>query len=120
MPALMAAMILAGAQTSAADPARMMARYRAMTSIAPPPGAGCEAHRSDDPSEITVCARDDRSLRLPLPDERAPPDRKRQDTGDARLDPGEPCPPTGCTGVNLLAVPFKVVRIVKALVDPDD
>jgi hypothetical protein len=29
------------------------------------------------------------------------------------------CPPTGCTGVNLLAAPFKLFRIVRAIVDPD-
>ncbi|MDQ0837878.1 hypothetical protein [Sphingomonas faeni] len=74
------------------------------------------------PTEIVVCGSNGSSeQRLPLPGERPPQDRQRQPTGDPRAaldNAGRPCPPGGCTRVNLLTVPVVLIRGVGALIDP--
>lgn len=74
------------------------------------------------PTEIVVCGSNGSSeQRLPLPGERPPQDRPRQPTGDPRAaldNAGRPCPPGGCTGVNLLTVPVVLIRGIGALIDP--
>jgi hypothetical protein len=35
------------------------------------------------------------------------------------MDPGPPCPPTGCTGVNLLKIPMFLFRLGRKIADPD-
>ncbi len=80
----------------------------------------CANRQTAAPDEILVCKARDSAYRLPLPDERGPPDRARQPTGDARsMPPGAPCPPGGCTGINLLAVPGVLFKIAKKIIDPD-
>lgn len=74
------------------------------------------------PTEIVVCGgKGTTEQRLPLPDQRPPQDRPRQPTGDPRAaldNAGRPCPPGGCTGVNLLTVPVVLIRGIGALIDP--
>lgn len=111
---------------AAPDAKTIVSRYRSMTSVAPTGPDHCGSGGQDD---ITVCGNRHSDQRLPLPDERAPPNGPRlPGAGNERAqamceaDTGRPClvcPPTGCVGVNLLAVPFKLFRIVRAVVDPD-
>lgn len=80
----------------------------------------CANRQTAAPDEILVCKARDSAFRLPLPDERGPPDRARQRTGDIRsMPPGAPCPPGGCTGINLLAVPGVLFKIARKIIDPD-
>lgn len=80
----------------------------------------CANRQTAAPDEILVCKARDSAFRLPLPDERGPPDRARQRTGDIRsMPPGAPCPPGGCTGINLFAVPGVLFKIAKKIIDPD-
>ncbi|TPG22460.1 hypothetical protein EAH87_01220 [Sphingomonas koreensis] len=95
-------------------------RYRHMTSVAPPVIERCV---SCDTADITVCGRRDADQRMRIPDDRT---TLTGQSGAAQAnciaESGRPCvvcPPTGCTGVNLFAIPFKVFRIVQALVDPN-
>jgi hypothetical protein len=105
------------------DPDALIAHYREMTAVAPPVVPSCT---TDEGPDITVCGRRTSDQRLPLRDEREPVYAQRDSGRDEALcaaDSGGPCavcPPTGCTGVNLLSVPFKAYRIVKALIAPDD
>lgn len=57
--------------------------------------------------------------RLPLPHEREPYDGPCRPVGEARMDPGPPCPLIGCAGVNLLKVPIFLFRPGRKIVDPD-
>lgn len=115
-----AAIQVAAGSPGATDPAALMARYRNMTSVTSTDSAGCANRRAADPDEILVCKGRDSALRLPLPDERGPPDGPRRPTGDLTTRvPGAPCPPGGCTGINLLAVPKVLVQIVQKVIDPD-
>lgn len=83
-------------------------------------GDPCANRQTAAPDEILVCKARDSAFRLPLPDERGPPDRSRQRTGDVRsMPPGAPCPPGGCTGINLLAVPGVLFKIARKIIDPD-
>ena len=69
---------------------------------------------------IVVCKGRDQALRLPLPVERGPIDGPRRRNGDvSSTPPGPPCPPGGCTGINLLSVPKVFYKIVEKIVDPD-
>lgn len=73
--------------------------------------------------EIVVCAAPDKP-RLPLPDERGPPDGPRRPTGDPRaaLDAGDPgaCALRGCqVGVDILGAGTAAIRLVGKLIDPD-
>ncbi|PZO73337.1 MAG: hypothetical protein DI640_09770 [Sphingomonas taxi] len=94
--------------------------------VAPPPQSWSilnpPACPGSSPSEIVVCGSNGSSeQRLPLPGERPPQDRPRQPTGDPRAaldNAGRPCPPGGCTGVNLLTVPVVLIRGIGALIDP--
>ncbi len=102
------------------DPAALMARYREMTAVTSTDSANCANRRAADPEEILVCKGRDSALRLPLPDERGPPDGPRLPTGDPTTKiPGAPCPPGGCTGINLLKVPGVLFKIVQKVIDPD-
>jgi hypothetical protein len=107
------------------DATAMMTHYTELTSVSVDPRAG---HRCDSaaPGDIVVCSARRSDQRLPLPDERGPPVGPSPEpigteancvaaTGRAC----QVCPPTGCTGVNLLAVPLKLFRIVRAVVDPE-
>lgn len=82
------------------------------------------------PGEVVVCGqgRGGSAERVPLPDERTPPDHTRMATGEmpsgtetfARM--AEPCDVFGCgnkAGVNLLTVPFRAAKIVHGLIDRD-
>ncbi|MGN6279836.1 MAG: hypothetical protein ACTHM8_14080 [Sphingomonas sp.] len=103
------------------DSATMMTHYHDLTSVAP--HENCQTPANGD---IVVCGGGKSDQRLPLPDERGPvlgpsPEPARADA-DCLAATGRACaicPPTGCTGVNLLAIPFKVFRIVQAIVDPE-
>ena len=94
--------------------------------VAPPPQSWSilnpPACPGSSPTEIVVCGSSGSSeQRLPLPGERPPQDRPRQPTGDPRAaldNAGRPCPPGGCTGVNLLTVPVVLIRGIGALIDP--
>lgn len=73
--------------------------------------------------EIVVCAAPDKP-RLPLPDERGPPDGPRRPTGDPRaaLDAGDPgaCALRGCqVGVNVIGAGTAAIRLIGKLIDPD-
>ena len=111
------------APAASPDAAALVAHYREMTAVAPPVVPSCAR---DGGPDITVCGRRDSDQRLPLRNEREPVYAQRSSGRDEALciaDTGGPCPvcpPGGCTGVNLLAVPFKAYRIVKALIAPDD
>jgi hypothetical protein len=113
----------AQAPAAAPDAAALVETYRGMTAVAPPVVPSCA---KDDGADITVCGRRDSDQRLPLREERDAAYAGRSTGRDEALcvaDTGAPCPvcpPTGCTGVNLLAAPFKAFRIVKALIAPDD
>ncbi len=83
-------------------------------------GDPCADRRKADPNEIVVCKARDSAFRLPLPDERGPPDGPRRRTGDVTTrPPGAPCPPGGCTGINLFKVPGVLLKIVQKVIDPD-
>lgn len=76
-------------------------------------------------TEVIVCSTMAASIaapqRLPLPGERPPQDRPRQATGDPRAaldNSGPPCPPGGCTGVDLMTIPVVLIRGIGALIDP--
>ncbi|HEU4961144.1 MAG TPA: hypothetical protein VFT56_12115 [Sphingomonas sp.] len=117
------ALLLLAPQAQPPDAAALVSNYRNMTAVAPPVVPSCAR---DDGADITVCGRRDSDQRLPLREERETASAGRSSGRDEALcvaDTGGPCPvcpPTGCTGVNLLAVPFKAYRIVKALIAPDD
>ncbi len=107
------------AKSVAEDPVdKVLASYRARTAISPDHIKPCAAGHGGAAGDIVVCSRDE-SARLPLPDERGPPDGPYRPVGEARADPGPPCPPTGCTGVNLLKVPIFLFRLARKLADPD-
>lgn len=105
------------------DTAAMLSRYHDLTTVASP------AQNCDRPAggEIVVCGARSSDQRLPLPNERdtipvgpsPEPDRAEAMCEASSGRPCAVCPPTGCTGVNLLAVPFKLFRIVRAIVDPE-
>jgi hypothetical protein len=104
-----------------ADAATMMSHYRDLTSVSP--SQNCQTPANGD---IVVCGGGKSDQRLPLPDERGPvlgpslePARAEANCLAASGRACPVCPPTGCTGVNLLAIPFKVFRIVQAIVDPE-
>ena len=131
MAGVIAAMLLAGLQQSAMVPAAappppdaktLVDRYNQATAVAPPVVDRCDENGTAD---ITVCGSRHSDQRLPLADENGPtlPAARSRDQTLCVASGGGPCPvcpPTGCTGVNLLAVPFKLFRIVKAIVSPDD
>ncbi|MBY8828208.1 hypothetical protein [Hephaestia mangrovi] len=105
------------------DATAMVTHYTELTSVDPRAGHRCD---SAAPGDIVVCSARRSDQRLPLPDERGPPVGPSPEpigteancvaaTGRAC----QVCPPTGCTGVNLLAVPLKLFRIVRAVVDPE-
>ncbi|MGN6375002.1 MAG: hypothetical protein ACTHMG_05550 [Sphingomonas sp.] len=116
-----AAMLLTGLpQAAGADTVGMVSRYREMTRATP--DEQCDL----DTSDITVCSTRHAEQRLPLHETSGPVEVADRTPGEASTDCAAAtgracavCPPTGCTGVNLLAVPFKVFRIVRAIVDPD-
>lgn len=92
------------------DAATMITHYTELTSVDPRAGHRCD---SAVPGDIVVCSARRSDQRLPLPDERGPPVGPSPEpigteancvaaTGRAC----QVCPPTGCTGVNLLAVPL--------------
>lgn len=105
------------------NPTAMLSHYRDLTSLASP-DANCD-HPSG--SDIVVCGKHSSDQRLPLRDERdttpvgpsPEPDRAEAMCEASSGRPCAVCPPTGCTGVNLLAAPFKLFRIVRAIVDPE-
>ena len=105
------------------DTAAMLSRYRELTTVAPP-RADCDRATG---GEIVVCGTRSSDQRLPLPDEREitpvgpspEPDRAEAMCEASSGRPCAVCPPTGCTGVYLLAVPFKLFRIVRAIADPE-
>jgi hypothetical protein len=110
--------------TATHDPAALIAHYNEMTAVTSRPGERCAP---DSAGDIVVCGSTGSDQRLPLPDE-----RDRMPVGPSPEPEGaeancvaatgracQVCPPTGCTGVNLLAAPFKLFRIVRAIVDPD-
>jgi hypothetical protein len=110
--------------TTTHDPAALIAHYNEMTAVTSRPGQGCAP---DSRSDIVVCGSSRSDQRLPLPEERdrtpvgPSPEPAGAEANCAAVSGGPcpVCPPTGCTGVNLLAVPFKLFRIVRAIVDPD-
>ncbi len=80
-------------------------------------------------NEVVICGngRGGSDNRIPLPDERAPPDGPRIATGEipraagALADP-DSCGPRDCAGggpVNLIAAAVAGVQIVRAIVDPE-
>jgi hypothetical protein len=77
------------------------------------------------PGEVVVCGsgRGGSTERVPLPDERGPRDHPRTATGEMpKATASEHCGPDGCgnqAGINLLAVPFRAVKIVHGLIDRD-
>lgn len=104
------------------DTATLLSRYHDLTSATP--GGNCDHPAGSD---IVVCAKRSSNQRLPLPDERdttpvgpsPEPDRAEAMCEASSGRPCTVCPPTGCTGVNFLAAPFKLFRIVRAIVDPE-
>lgn len=122
--AMLAQAAPAAPQATAHDPAALIAHYNEMTAVTSRPGQRCAP---DSAGEIVVCGSSRSDQRLPLPDERdATPIGPSPEPAGAEANcvarsggPCPVCPPTGCTGVNLLAVPFKLFRIVRAIVDPD-
>lgn len=106
------------------ETAALVANYNEMTAVTPPPGQRCAPASA---GEIVVCGSSNSDQRLPLRDERdrtaigpsPEPDGAEANCVAASGRACAVCPPTGCTGVNLLAVPFKVFRIVRAIVDPE-
>ena len=109
---------------TAALVANYVANYKEMTAVTPPPGQHCAPAST---GEIVVCGSSNSDQRLPLRDERdqtaiGPSPEPEGAEANCIAASGRACavcPPTGCTGVNLLAVPFKVFRIVRAIVDPE-
>ncbi len=117
---IMAAIQVVAGSAQAADPVALMAHYREMTSVTRATSANCADRRAAEPDVIIVCKGRDASLRLPLPDERGPPNGPRRPTGDlSARAPGPPCPPGGCTGINLLAVPKVLFQLAQKVIDPD-
>lgn len=110
--------------TATHDPAALIAHYNEMTAVTSRPGQHCAP---DSAGDIVVCGSSGSDQRLPLPEERdrvsvgpsPEPAGAEANCVAASGGPCPVCPPTGCTGVNLLAVPFKLFRIVRAIVDPD-
>lgn len=105
------------------DTAAMLSRYHDLTTVT----SGRKDCDRPTGGEIVVCGARSSDQRLPLPDERDPtpigpspePDRAEAMCEASSGRACAVCPPTGCTGVNLLAVPFKLFRIVRAIVDPE-
>jgi hypothetical protein len=99
----------------------MLARYHEMTSSIDPDDRACSRTTAGQKDSILVCGRR-ASQRVPFPEELGPPDEPRRPTGDPRAaleNSGKPCPPGGCTGVNLFKVPIVLFNIVRQLADPD-
>jgi hypothetical protein len=115
---MIAALMLLQAAPAAPPPpdvAAMVETYRQRTSVAEPAGAGCVGGEGD---EILVCGKTDAAMRIPLPEERVP-DPNEPYHGEPRLDPGRPCPPTGCTGVNFVKGATFLYRLAHKIIDPD-
>lgn len=80
-------------------------------------------------NEVVICGngRGGSANRLPLPDERAPPDWARRPTGEipsgasALVQASDKCGPTCAEGgpVNLIQAAVTLVQIGRALVDPE-
>lgn len=88
-----------------------IARYRQITDLNGKVRP-CGAHGGD----IVVCGRD-QSQRLPPEDHSSANDVVHEGSGRGALAAQQrPCPPTGCTGVNLLLVPIKLFQIGRALI----
>lgn len=109
--------------TPPSDTAALLSHYHDLTAVAAP-DADCDRATGDD---IVVCGARSSNQRLPLPEERdttpvSPSPEPERAEAMCEASSGRPCavcPPTGCTGVNLLAAPFKLFRIVRAIVDPE-
>ena len=114
-----AALMLLQAVTAEApqpDTAAMVEVYRHRTSVIHPESDGCV--RDADSTDIIVCGGTDNAMRIPLPEERAPDPNARYH-GEPRLDPGRPCPPTGCTGINFIQGATFLYRLARKIIDPD-
>jgi hypothetical protein len=72
--------------------------------------------------EILVCGQQRSKYLLPLPEEREARDGPRRATGEipSSLPPKPPCPPTGCTGINLFKVIGIAAKIKEAIDDSND
>jgi hypothetical protein len=118
MIGIVASMLLqaVAAEAPPPDTAAMIETYRERTSVVDSIEGGCA--RDDDSTDIVVCGGSDAAMRIPLPDERAP-DPNRAYHGEPRLDPGRPCPPTGCTGVNFIQGATFLYRLARKIIDPD-
>jgi hypothetical protein len=100
----------------------MLARYHELTSPIDADERTCSRPIAGQADAILVCGRNASRQRVPFPEELGPPDGPRRPTGDPRAAlaaAGPPCPPGGCTGVNLFKVPIALFRIVRQLADPD-
>lgn len=106
----------AAAATVPADAEAMMEAYRARTSVIEPARERCT--RGEESGDILVCGETDTAMRIPLPEERTP-DPSQPYQGEPRLDPGRPCPPTGCTGVNFIQGATFLYRLARKIIDPD-
>lgn len=117
MTAMIAAMmLLQAAPASNPGPTTMLETYRARTSVTSPADERCV--ETGDATDITVCGKRDAAMRIPLPQEREP-DPHRPYHGEPRLDPGPPCPPTGCTGINLFKGAKFLYDLAAKIIDPD-
>ena len=121
--AMLASLAQAQAATPPRDTAALLSHYHDLTAVTSGPGEHCQVPANGD---IVVCGARSSDQRLPLPEERGPTIGPSPEPAGAEADclaasgrACQVCPPTGCTGVNLLAIPFKVFRIVQAIVDPD-
>lgn len=95
---MLAALLMAQlSQTSTVD--SILSDYRARTSAVVVEKTRCSQGDNADGAEILVCGRNDRSVRLPLPDERVPPE----------------VAPHG----SLLVAPIFVFKVIRKIVDPD-
>jgi hypothetical protein len=94
----------------------MIDAYRQRTSVVEPAREKCLAE--GESTDILVCGRNDAAMRIPLPEERAP-DPNRPYHGEPRLDPGPPCPPTGCTGIDFIKGATFLYRLAHKIIDPD-
>ncbi|HEU0066061.1 MAG TPA: hypothetical protein VFQ57_02345 [Sphingomonas sp.] len=78
-----------------------------------------------NPGEVVVCARNTIEERLPLPEERGPPDGPRKVVkylDGAQGPSGPPCAAdlTGCTtGIDLIGGVVKVFKAAKKITNPD-